>query len=128
MSHQIPCPKCNAPMQTMQVESTQVDRCTSCEGLWFDALEDRDVRAKESIDVLDPPGAQTENGRDTQRRVNCPRCHTLMIRMLDRQTREIWYESCPICYGKFFDAGEFRAIQPRTLMEVLRSFIGRETH
>lgn len=125
---QIPCPKCNAPMQTMQVESTQVDRCTSCEGLWFDALEDRDVRSKESIDALDPVGAQTAAGRDTQRRVNCPRCHTLMIRMLDRHTREIWYESCPICYGKFFDAGEFRAIQPRTLMELLRSFIGRQTH
>ena len=39
-------------MQTMQVEQTQVDRCTACEGLWFDALEDRDVHAKASIDLL----------------------------------------------------------------------------
>ena len=128
MEQPIACPKCNAPMRTMQVETTQVDRCTSCEGLWFDTLEDRDVRTKEHIDALDPPGAQSAGGRDGQRRVSCPRCHTLMIRMLDRHTREIWYESCPICYGKFFDAGEFRAIQPRTLMEVLRSFIGRQSH
>ena len=124
----IQCPKCNAPMRMMRVESTEVDRCTSCEGLWFDALEDRDVRAKESIDALDPPNAQAKVGRNDQRRVDCPRCHTPMIRMLDRRTREIWYESCPICYGKFFDAGEFRAIQPRTLMELLRSFVGRQTH
>ena len=124
----IQCPKCNAPMRTMRVDSTEVDRCTSCEGLWFDALEDRDVRAKESIDALDPPNAQAKAGRNDQRRVDCPRCHTPMIRMLDRRTREIWYESCPICYGKFFDAGEFRAIQPRTLMELLRTFVGRQTH
>jgi Zn-finger nucleic acid-binding protein len=44
-------------MQAMRVEQTEVDRCTACEGLWFDALEERDVHAKESIDLLDPPGA-----------------------------------------------------------------------
>ncbi|HEY2376563.1 MAG TPA: zf-TFIIB domain-containing protein [Gemmatimonadaceae bacterium] len=125
---QIQCPKCSAPMKTMQVEQTQIDRCTSCEGLWFDALEDADVHAKESIDLLDPPGAAARPGLNEQRRVDCPRCHQPMIRMLDRQTREVWYESCPICYGKFFDAGEFRAIQPRTLMDMLRSWVGGQSH
>jgi Zn-finger nucleic acid-binding protein len=50
-----------------------------------------------------------------------------MIRMLDRRTRAVWYESCPVCFGKFFDAGELRAIQPRTLMETLRAWIGRQS-
>lgn len=125
---QIQCPKCRAPMQTMQVEKTQVDRCTSCEGLWFDALEDSDVQAKESVDLLDPPGAAARPGLNEQRRVDCPRCHQPMIRLLDRRTREVWYESCPICYGKFFDAGEFRAIQPRSLMDVLRGWMGSQSH
>jgi Zn-finger nucleic acid-binding protein len=125
---QIQCPKCNAPMQPMRVQQTEVDRCTACDGLWFDALEERDVLAKESIDLLDPPGAAAHAGHDEQRRVDCPRCHTPMIRLLDRQTRAVWYESCPVCYGKFFDAGEFRAIQPRRLMDVLRELVGREKH
>jgi len=125
---QIQCPKCNAPMQAMRVEQTEVDRCTACEGLWFDALEERDVHGKESIDLLDPPGAAPRTGHNDLRRVDCPRCHTPMIRLLDRQTRSVWYESCPVCYGKFFDAGEFRAIQPRTLMDVLRQFMGRQPH
>lgn len=125
---QIQCPKCRAPMQTMNVERTQVDRCTSCEGLWFDALEDRDVHAPASVDLLDPPGAAARPGRNEQRRVDCPRCHAPMIRVLDRRTRTVWYESCPICYGKFFDAGEFRAVQPRSLMDVLRGWMGRHTH
>lgn len=122
---EIQCPKCNAPMRTMQVERTQVDRCTHCEGLWFDALEENDVHEQTSIDTLDPPGAKPAAGRNEQRRVDCPRCHSPMIRMLDRRTRSVWYESCPVCYGKFFDAGEFRAIQPRSLMDALRAFIGR---
>ena len=125
---QIQCPKCRAPMKTMHVEQTQIDRCTSCEGLWFDALEENDVHTKESVDLLDPPRVETAIGRNEPRRVDCPRCHTPMIRMLDRRTRAVWYESCPICFGKFFDAGEFRAIQPRTLMDALREWIGRQSH
>jgi Zn-finger nucleic acid-binding protein len=115
-------------MRAMQVERTEVDRCTACEGLWFDALEENDFREKSSIDTLDPPGAVAAAGRNEQRRVDCPRCHSPMIRMLDRRTRSVWYESCPVCYGKFFDAGEFRAIQPRTMMDVLRGMIGRDSH
>lgn len=125
---QIQCPKCKAPMRPMHVEQTEVDRCVACDGLWFDALEEKDFQTKESIDLLDPPGATARTGHDEQRRVDCPRCHTPMIRLLDRLTRTVWYESCPVCYGKFFDAGEFRAIQPRTLMDVLREFVGKERH
>lgn len=51
-----------------------------------------------------------------------------MIRMLDRRTRTVWYESCPVCFGKFFDAGEFRAIQPRTLKEMFKQWLGWQTH
>ena len=121
---EIACPKCRAPMAPVRVENTLVDRCTGCEGLWFDALEDRDVSTESGVDTLDPEGAAPAPGRDTQKRVDCPRCHTPMIRMLDRQTREIWYENCPICYGKFFDAGEFRAVQPQTLMDAFRKWMG----
>jgi uncharacterized protein len=122
----INCPKCHAPMNPVTVENTQVDRCTSCEGLWFDALEDADVRTKEGVDALDPPGARAPAGHNEQKRVDCPRCNTRMIRMVDRKRRNVWYESCPICYGKFFDAGEFRELRPRTLTEVLKGLIGRE--
>lgn len=115
-------------MRTVQVEQTQIDRCSSCDGLWFDALEENDLHEQASIDLLDPPGATAAAGHNEQRRVACPRCHSPMIRVLDRRTRSVWYESCPVCYGKFFDAGELRAIQPRSLMDVLRGFLGRAQH
>jgi Zn-finger nucleic acid-binding protein len=31
-----------------------------------------------------------------------------MIRMVDRHQPHIWYESCPVCFGVYMDAGEFR--------------------
>lgn len=117
------CPKCEAPMEVVQVESTQVDRCTSCHGLWFDALEDKDLMGSPAVELLDPPGAHADTGRNAQRGVDCPRCHTRLIRMVDRRNREVTYESCPVCYGKFFDPGEFRAVQPRSLTEALRQML-----
>lgn len=117
------CPKCAAPMEVVQVEATQVDRCTSCHGLWFDALEDKDLMDHHAVELLDPPGAAAAPARDAQRGVDCPRCHTRLIRMVDRRNRDITYESCPVCYGKFFDPGEFRAVQPRSLVDTLRQLL-----
>lgn len=123
----IHCPKCEAPMELVQVEATQVDRCTSCHGLWFDALEDKDLMGKPGIEALDVPNAPAGASRDAQRGVDCPRCHTRLIRMVDRRNRGVTYESCPVCYGKFFDPGEFRAVQPRSLRDTLRQILKGES-
>ena len=75
--------------------------------LWFDLLEKEDMLRRpgaEKIDIGDPvEGArlnEMENGR-------CPRCNDVMIRMVDKDQFHIEFESCPSCYGTFFDAGEF---------------------
>lgn len=119
----INCPKCSAPMTPVTIDSTVVDRCTGCGGLWFDAGEDSDASTASGVDALDPAGATRNEARDAQTRVACPRCHTPMIRLLDRRTREIWYENCPICFGRFFDAGEFRAIQPVSFADAMKRFL-----
>jgi Zn-finger nucleic acid-binding protein len=43
-----------------------------------------------------------------------------MIRMVDRQQAHIWFESCPICYGNFLDAGEFRDLTSHTVADIFR--------
>ena len=41
------CPKCKAAMELVTVANVEVDRCTNCKGLWFDAGEiDRLKKAK----------------------------------------------------------------------------------
>jgi len=62
------------------------------------------MKGSESIDV----GPANKKTRDEIVRIDCPVCHTPMIRMVDLKNRKVWYESCPVCYGVFYDAGEFR--------------------
>jgi uncharacterized protein len=121
---QLQCPKCKAPMEQVQIETTQVDRCTACRGLWFDALEDQDLRDMEGAEMLDapapgPPPAPAK-GKGRQSAIDCPRCKSPMIEMVDRMGRRVQYESCPRCHGKFLDAGEFKALEPRGMKATMR--------
>jgi Zn-finger nucleic acid-binding protein len=118
------CPKCQAPMDEMQIENTQVDRCTSCRGLWFDALEDEDLRGTDAAETLDDPQsgpAPAPKGRRSA--IDCPRCKSPMIQMVDRLGKRIQYESCPRCHGKFLDAGEFKAMEPRGVKATMRRLL-----
>lgn len=117
------CPKCGSKMQAVTYASVEVDRCTNCNGLWFDAQEKEDLkraRGSEVIDVGDPGVGKQYNEVD---RIDCPICHTQMIRMVDVKQPHIWYESCPVCYGTFFDAGEFTDYKEETLMDYVRAIL-----
>ena len=137
----IQCPKCSAPMGKVTFGSVVVDRCTSCRGLWFDAREHerlRDVEGSEQIDAGRPqaaagaaagaaPGAAAEAGTPAigDAKVNCPVCHTRLIRMVDHQQPHIHFESCTVCHGTFFDAGEFRDYKEHSVSEWFKGWKGR---
>lgn len=102
------CPKCHAVMAQVGVEGAVVDRCVACHGLWFDLLEHEDLKAfAAQIDTGDPAVGEQHNRID---RICCPVCRNdqPLIRMVDPQQPHIWFESCTVCYGRFYDAGEFR--------------------
>lgn len=102
------CPKCEGEMQPMVVEGTTVDRCGSCHGLWFDLMEHEELRAfADRVDTGDAVQGAKYNAID---RIQCPSCPggQPLIRMVDPQQPHIWFESCTVCYGRFYDAGEFR--------------------
>jgi len=114
------CPKCHSAMDPIQFEAIEVDRCTGCEGLWFDAMEDRDLRGREGVDRLDVGDPQKGAEFDAKAVVDCPRCSVRMVRMVDHQHPHIWYESCPICFGSFFDAGEFKDLKQKTIADLFK--------
>ena len=106
--------------------SVEVDRCTNCGGLWLDAMEKetlKELPGSEAIDTGDPATGQQFNSVD---RVDCPVCHTRMIRMVDVEQPHIWYESCPVCYGTFFDAGEFKDYKEETVRDFFKDLFSRE--
>jgi Zn-finger nucleic acid-binding protein len=118
------CPKCKAVMEKVTFGGTTVDRCVACKGIWFDAGEReqlKDAKGSEAIDTANPgAGAAPAAGK-----ILCPVCHTQMIRMADHAQPHIHFESCTVCYGVFFDAGEFRDYKEHTLAETVKQLFSR---
>lgn len=100
------CPKCRADMEQLEFEGTEVDRCTICKGIWFDAGEIEVMRDKEAAIAIDTGDASAGKQSKLIDRYQCPRCSGSMVRVVDPQQRHIWYETCGSCYGSFLDAGE----------------------
>jgi Zn-finger nucleic acid-binding protein len=116
------CPKCGAAMELVATESGSIDRCVGCKGMWFELAEvDALKKHAATVDVGDPVKATAQNRKD---RINCPTCppNTPLIRMVDPIQPHIWYESCTICFGSFFDAGEFMDLSTRTLDDLMKRF------
>jgi Zn-finger nucleic acid-binding protein len=111
-------------VSTVAFEGIEVDRCTGCKGIWFDVLEKEhlnDLHGSEAIDVGETPA----DAPDAHRRILCPVCKTLMINMSVAGHPDLKYESCTVCFGAFFDAGEFREFKGgHGLPRLLRGLVG----
>ena len=113
------CPKCSAAMESVSVEGIEVERCTGCKGMFFDAREHeklKDIRrAAATLDIGEPAGGDAGRGAGgtavaaPPKKITCPSCHTQMIEMAVQGRAWLKFESCTVCHGAFFDAGEFRA-------------------
>jgi Zn-finger nucleic acid-binding protein len=101
-----------------------VDRCSNCKGMWFKMLGDEEL--KPYADEVDVGSAEVGARFNKIDRIHCPVCpDSQLIRMVDPEQPHIWFESCPICYGRFFDAGEFRDLSEVTLADFFRSFAAK---
>ena len=120
------CVKCKSLMASVTYGGIMVERCAGCKGIWFDMLEQEDlkkIKGSESIDVGDPAAGRRMNEAEPYL---CQRCGGKMIRMVDPEQPHIWYESCSGCYGVFFDAGEFKDFKEKTAADFFRRLTARE--
>ena len=110
-------------MTTVTVGEHQVDRCTGCGGLWFDLREHEHVAAsKAQVERVDTGDAAKAARQNELRDVQCPVCGVKMLKLSVPNQLHIKYESCPVCYGAFFDAGEFTDYANHTLGEQVSNF------
>lgn len=115
-------------MQPVTYEGVEVDRCTGCFGIFFDARELDDLLERdgsdEALDVGDPKVGKRYNQVD---RIACPRCQGgRMVRLVDADQPHIWYEQCPVCNGSFLDAGEFKDLAHETIADFFRGLFVKE--
>jgi Zn-finger nucleic acid-binding protein len=114
------CPKCQARMEVVRFEDVEVDRCIRCGGLWFDALEHEELRRRAGSEAIDAGPTWQAPMHDVQGKVFCPVDGTLMVRLVDAAQPQMGVESCPMCHGTFFDAGEFTEFKEHAIGEFLR--------
>src|SRR6476659_2880327 len=117
------CPKCISPMAPVDFRGVEIERCSYCQGLWFDEFQKDELlrlRGSGAIDIGNPDTGKLWNQVD---RILCPSCGTQMIRMVDVNQPHIWFEHCKICGGSFFDAGEFRDLRHHTVIDFFKDLL-----
>ncbi|RLA33996.1 MAG: hypothetical protein DRR11_04150 [Gammaproteobacteria bacterium] len=114
------CPKCRSDMEQIEYEGTEIDRCTTCQGIWFDAGEIESMRDKQAATEIDKGDSSTGKRLNATDRYDCPRCSGAMLRVVDPRQRHIWFETCSSCNGSFLDAGELRDLSRVTIVDFFR--------
>ena len=100
------CPKCkDQKLTTATVRGIEVDRCKTCDGVWFDKEE---LTAVLELDQTVRGGLQShkEDAALDQTRGQCPRDSSDLFRMYSAQENSVVLDVCPTCSGIWLDAGE----------------------
>ena len=114
------CPKCNATMEEATYgRNMTIDRCTGCEGMWFDLGEAEQLKDKWMSEFLDTGNAKAGKANNSITDCACPRCGKTMEHIKDADQPHIGYEACAE-HGMYFDAGEFTDFKHETLFEKIR--------
>ena len=114
------CPKCGGEFRQVKHGDVEFDRCRGCHGLWFDAFEHEALKATPGSEVVDPEPKKA-GGKAIAGTKICPRCEVKMIDMVIATQPHIAVESCAVCHGVYFDAGEFGDFREETLEETWRA-------
>jgi uncharacterized protein len=121
--HGIECPKCGHGMDEISYGGgLLIDRCTNCQGLWFDQGETDRLKSKWMTEALEIGRSGKGKRWDAVDDISCPRCEQDMEKATDPDQPHIWYEVCKD-HGMFMDAAEFTDVKHQTLSDWFRSLI-----
>ena len=101
------CPICNAG--TLVEKSYKngkfvVDRCTNCEGIWFDKDELHTLLGMRSAGYFEIPRISQQNNR-----ARCPKCDVGMYELCYPGTT-VFIDMCKSCHGIWLDKNEWSEI------------------
>jgi PAT family beta-lactamase induction signal transducer AmpG len=122
------CPKCRSDMEQIMIDDVEVDRCSSCHGLWFDDGELSKLSNKKAAAVLDIGDVAIGKKQNEIEHYRCPRCAGPMNRLVDPSQTHIWFERCGSCRGSFFDAGELTDLATVSVSDFFKRFVTPARH
>jgi Zn-finger nucleic acid-binding protein len=104
------CPKCRTPsLNHFAVQEISVDRCSSCDGIWFDAHELSRLLAEDARQVASlRRGSVREEVAGKQGL--CPRDGSELLRVYSAIDRSVILDACAECRGIWLDGGEFQKL------------------
>lgn len=107
------CPVDSQDMIVVEHDKIELDYCTACHGVWFDAGELEVFLAKMKVethtlfmsDALSSPEAVTNEARR-----KCPICHKKMKKANVGEGHKVLLDVCPSGHGVWFDGGEIEQL------------------
>jgi len=104
------CPKCKTEsFVAFFVQQVEVDRCSSCNGIWFDEQELVHLLTEDARQ-LTPLREGEEKAELDARRGGCPRDNSSLLRVYSSLNRSVIVDACPQCRGIWLDGGEFEKL------------------
>ena len=103
------CPACKGIVVVVEYERIELDYCTNCSGVWFDAGELELLAERLSLDgetllLRDIMGLPDDKVPEKPRR--CPVCGKKMIKVHVGDDPRVLLDVCPRQDGIWFDSGE----------------------
>ena len=101
------CPKCaNSTLKTAKVSKADIEleRCTTCKGLWFDKDELTSILGQRAERNFDIPKFASRNPRN-----QCPKCRQALYEFCYPDTLTL-VDACKSCRGIWLDDLEWKQI------------------
>jgi Zn-finger nucleic acid-binding protein len=104
------CPKCGTEtLSVFSVRGVALERCSSCNGIWFDARELSQLLEEDARHV-----ASLRRGNVSEqlegKRGSCPRDGSELLRVYSSINRTVILDACADCRGIWLDGGEFEKL------------------
>jgi Zn-finger nucleic acid-binding protein len=107
------CPACKSEMIVVEHHKIELDYCTGCHGVWFDAGELElllDSAGLENTAPLLANLAGSTEARSAEKKRRCPICGKKMKKTVIGQEPEIIIDVCRQGDGLWFDGGELNQL------------------
>ena len=104
------CPKCQtATLAEFKLEGVAVDRCSRCDGIWFDAQELSELLVEDAKVVAELRRGSGSEFADVKKG-RCPRDSAELLRIYSAIDHSVTLDACADCHGIWLDGGEFEKL------------------